>query len=304
MYLFGSKDLKELQLVADIIREDIIISLLKARSGHPAGALGMAEILAALYFKILNHHPQNPNWPGRDRLVLSNGHICPALYSALANAGYFPKKELLTLRKLGSRLQGHPHRPSLPGLETTSGPLGSGLSQSAGMALGLKMDNKSNLVFCLCSDGEQQEGNHWEAVMFAAKYQLNNLIAITDRNYIQIDGFTEEVMPLDPLVKKYRSFNWNVAVVEGNNLKKVLKVLKKARKNKNRPLMIIANTIPGKGVSFMENRPEWHGRPPNDEEAERAISEIQSHESKLGKDWYQRRLDYSPLEKKMISLKR
>ncbi|MEK6969767.1 MAG: transketolase [Nanoarchaeota archaeon] len=274
---------KSLQLMANVLRQDIVVSLAEAKSGHPAGSLGMADIFAALYFNILKHNPKKPNWEGRDYVVLSNGHICPVLYAALANAGYFPKKELMTLRKLGTRLQGHPHRQSLPGLETTSGPLGSGLSQAAGMALALKGDKKNNLVFCLTSDGEHDEGNIWEAVMFAAKYKLNNLVAILDRNYIQISGNTETVMPLDPLDKKYQAFNWNVKVIDGHNLPKILSTLKEARTNQKKPLMIIANTIPGKGVSFMENNCSWHGQAPTKEQAEAALTELRKEKLKLEK---------------------
>ncbi len=264
----------DLRLMANTIRKDIIISLAEAKSGHSAGPLGMTDIFTALYFNALEHDPKRPKWDGRDRVVLSNGHICPVLYAAMANAGYFPKKELMTLRKLGTRLQGHPHRTALPGLETTSGPLGSGLSQAAGMAYTLKMDRKSNLVWCLCSDGEHEEGNWWEAVLFAAKHKLNNLVAILDRNYIQIDGNTEEVMPLDSLVKKYKAFNWNVVEIKGHNMRKIVSTLKKARRNRKKPLMIIAKTTPGKGVSFMENDYTWHGKPPTSEQAEIALAEL------------------------------
>ena len=290
--------IKDLQIMADIVREDIITSLVAAGSGHSAGPLGMADIFTALYFNALKHNPKKPQWEGRDRLILSNGHICPVLYSAMANAGYFPKKELLTLRKLGTRLQGHPHREALPGLETTSGPLGSGLSQAAGMACGFKLDKKNNLVFCLCSDGEQDEGNHWEAVMFAAKYKLNNIIAITDRNYIQIDGNTEEVMPLDPLDKKYKAFNWNVLVINGNDMPEILKVFEQARKNKGKPLMIIANTVPGKGVKFMEKDYLWHGKPPKPEEALVALKLIHTKESEERGDWYKKHQGLNPLHNK------
>ncbi|MBU1644221.1 MAG: transketolase [Nanoarchaeota archaeon] len=288
--------IKDLQMMADVIREDILISLAEAKSGHSAGSLGMADIFTALYFNILRHNPKKPNWDGRDRLVLSNGHICPALYAALANSGYFSKKELFTLRKLGTRLQGHPHRESLPGLETTSGPLGSGLSQAAGMAYGLRLDKKPNKVFCLCSDGEHDEGNTWEAVLFAAKHKLDNLIAILDRNYIQIDGNTEDVMPLDPLDKKYLAFNWNVKVIDGNDMEQILKALNSAKKNKGKPLMIIANTIPGKGVDFMENDCHWHGKPPKLEEAELALEEIHAHEAEIRGDWYKRHLKLRALD--------
>ncbi len=290
-------NIKDLELTADLIREDIITSLAAAKSGHSAGSLGMADIFTALYFEILKHKPKNPSWAGRDRLVLSNGHICPVLYATMARAGYFPRKELLTLRKLGSRLQGHPHREALPGLETTSGPLGSGLSQAAGMAYGLRLDKKKNTVFCLMSDGEHDEGNTWEAVLFAAKYKLNKLIAILDRNYIQIDGNTEEVMPLDPLDKKYRAFGWNVKSIDGNNMPEIVKVLHAARHNKDRPLMIIAHTTPGKGVRYMEHDYRWHGvppgsimterTPPKEEQVRVALAELHSKESAERRDWYQ-----------------
>jgi transketolase len=273
--------IKDLKLMANTIRQDIIISLLNAKSGHSAGPLGMADIFTTLYFNVLKHNPKKPDWKDRDRLVLSNGHICPVMYAAMSNAGYFPKKELLTLRKLGSRLQGHPHRESLPGLETTSGPLGSGLSQAAGMAYALKLDKKPNAVWCLCSDGEHEEGNWWEAVLFAAKNKLNNLVAILDRNYIQIDGDTEKVMPLDPLDKKYKSFNWNVVKIKGNDMNQILTALKEAKKNKNKPLMIIADTIPGKGISFMENDYTWHGKPPKQPEADKALVELKNERNRI-----------------------
>lgn len=291
--------------MADVIREDLITALTAAKSGHSGGPLGMADIFTALYFNILKHNPKNPNWEGRDRLVLSNGHICPVLYSTLANAGYFPKKELLTLRKLGTRLQGHPHRESLPGLETTSGPLGSGLSQAIGMAYGLRLDKKKNTVWCLCSDGEQNEGNHWEAVLFAAKNRLDNLIAITDRNYIQIDGNTEDVMPLDPLDNKYKAFNWQVKVINGNDMEEVIHTLKMARRNKGKPLMIIANTIPGKGVPYMENDYRWHGSPPGsvitertpakEKQTEIALDELHRKEAEERGGWYLKHKKLKPI---------
>jgi len=273
--------LKDLKLMANTIRQDIITSLAEAKSGHSAGPLGMVEVFTALYFNVLKHNSKKPEWDQRDRVVLSNGHICPVLYVALANAGYFPKKELMTLRKLGTRLQGHPHREALPGLETTSGPLGSGLSQAAGMAYALKLDGKKNKVFCLTSDGEHDEGNLWEAVLFAAKHKLDNLVVVMDRNYIQIDGSTEDIMPLDPLDKKYLAFNWNVITINGNNLKQVIKTLQESRKNQKKPLMIIANTIPGKGVSFMENDYTWHGKPPKPEEAVKALKELENEKKRI-----------------------
>lgn len=287
--------IKDLQMMADVIREDVIVSLVEAKSGHSAGPMGMAEIFSALYFNVMKHNPKKPKWDGRDYFVLSNGHICPLMYASMANAGYFPKKELLTLRKLGTRLQGHPHREALPGLETTSGPLGSGLSQACGMALGLKLDKKKNLVFVSLGDGEQNEGNHWEAMMFAAKNKLDNVIGITDRNYIQIDGNTEDIMPLDSLAEKYRAFNWNVVEIDGNDMKQVLKALTKARSNKGKPLMIIANTIPGKGIDYMENKHEWHGKPPKPEEGDMALDEIHAHEVEIRGDWIKKHQKFKPL---------
>ena len=275
------EDLRKLKLVANKIRQDVIKSLAEAGSGHSAGPLGMADVFAALYFNVLKHDPKNPNWGKRDYFVLSNGHICPVLYATLANAGYFQEAELMTFRKLGTRLQGHPHRIALPGLETTSGPLGSGLSQAAGMAYGLRMDRRPNRVFCLTSDGEHNEGNTWEAVMFAAKNKLGNLTAIMDRNYIQIDGNTEDVMPLDPVKEKYLAFNWNVIEIDGNNIEEILPALSHAKKLRGKPTMVIARNVPGKGVSFMENNYEWHGKPPTPEQAEIALAELEYWRKKI-----------------------
>jgi len=270
--------LKFLEEMANKIRQDIISSLVEARSGHSAGPLGMADIFTALYFHILNHDPKNPTWPDRDRVVLSNGHICPVFYATLANAGYFPVEELMTLRKINSRLQGHPHRNSLPGLETTSGPLGSGISQAIGMALAARLDKKKNRVYCLTSDGEHQEGNTWEAIMFAGKQKskLNNLTVIMDRNNIQIDGFTEEIMPLEPLRQKYEAFGWHVIDVGGHDIHEFVSAVNEAKAIYEKPTVIIAHTIPGKGVSFMENDYIWHGKPPNPEEAKRALEELRT----------------------------
>ncbi len=263
------------------IRELIIESLLEAGSGHSAGPLGMADIFTAFYFHILLHDPKNPDWADRDRLVLSNGHICPVRYATMALAGYFPIEELKTLRKINSRLQGHPHRTSLPGLETTSGPLGEGISQAIGMALAAKLDGKNHRVYCVTSDGEHQEGNTWEAAMFAAKNRLDNLTVVIDRNNIQIDGFTEDVMPLDPLAKKYESFGWQVFEVDGNNIRTFVDIVREAIAIHEKPTVIIAHTIPGKGVDFMENKFEWHGKPPNADEAKKAISELRTLQGKI-----------------------
>lgn len=275
------KKLRDLKRKANKVRQMIIEMLAEAKSGHSGGPLGMADIFTAFYFHILNHDPKNPGLPDRDRLVLSNGHICPVQYAAMALSGYFAIDELKTLRKINSRLQGHPHRTSLPGIETTSGPLGEGLSQAIGIALARNLNKKSYYVYCLTSDGEHEEGNIWEAVMFAAKNKLNNLIQVIDRNYIQIDGTTENIMPLDPLKEKYESFNWNAIEIDGNDIKSFIEAIEKAKLETNRPTIIIAKTVPGKGVSFMENDYRWHGKPPNKEEAERALAELKIIEDKL-----------------------
>ena len=270
-----------LEEMANTLREDVIEMLLEAGSGHSAGPLGMADIFSALYFHVLNHDPKNPDWADRDRFILSNGHICPIRYAAMARAGYFPIEELLTLRKINSRLQGHPHRKVLPGVETTSGPLGSGLSQSIGVALTGKLDNKNYRVFCAMSDGELQEGNTWEAFMFAGKNKLNNLVAIIDRNNIQIDGNTEDVMSLEPLKEKFESFKWHVIEIDGHNIEQFIDATNEAKAIHEKPTVIIAHTIPGKGVSFMENNYTWHGKPPTKEEAVKALIELRTLGGKI-----------------------
>ncbi|OGY38984.1 MAG: transketolase [Candidatus Brennerbacteria bacterium RIFOXYB1_FULL_41_13] len=282
--MIDSQELKKLQQLAIDVRADIIKMLVDVGSGHSAGALGLVEVLLALYFKVLKHDPKNPQWSDRDRFVVSNGHTCPGLYAVMARAGYFSREELFTLRNFGSRLQGHPHRESLPGLETTSGPLGSGLAQACGMALASKLDNKKYDVFCLMSDGEFDEGNTWEALMFAAKYKLNNLTAIIDRNNIQIDGFTENVMPLEPLKEKLEAFNWHVLEVDGHNIEAIVDACNEARSIFEKPVMIIAHTIPGKGVDFMEFDYKWHGLPPNTGEAIEALKELRTLKGKLEED--------------------
>lgn len=274
-------DLKSLDLQANEIRQDIIKMLVEAKSGHSGGPLGLADIFTALYFHVLKVDPKKPDWGERDRLVLSCGHTCPVLYAAMARRGFFPVEELKTLRKLGSRLQGHPHRQVLPGLETTSGPLGSGLSQAAGMALVGLMDKHPWRVYCVTSDGEHQEGNTWEAVMFAAGAKLGNLTAIMDRNNMQIDGHTEDVLPLDPVAEKYRAFNWNVIEVNGHDIQEIISACEMAKTIYDKPTMIIANTIPGKGVSYMENRYEWHGAPPDGMDIEGAPTKGEQAEEAL-----------------------
>ncbi|MGH7714366.1 MAG: transketolase [Vulcanimicrobiaceae bacterium] len=266
---------------ANAIRSDIIEMLVEAGSGHSAGPLGMADIFAALYFYILRHDPSNPMWEDRDRLILSNGHICPVRYAAMAQAGYFPHSELHTLRKFGSRLQGHPERTRLPALETTSGPLGAGLAQASGLGYAAKMDRKSWRVYCVVSDAEQECGLHWEAVFFAAKFSIDNLICIVDRNGIQIDGLTEHVMPLEPLHAKYRAFNWNVIECDGNDVTDFLGAVERAKDSDGKPCVIIAKTVPGKGVDFMENDYHWHGKPPSPEEARMALRELRTLRDKI-----------------------
>ena len=276
------KKLKFLEEMANVIRQDIIAMLVEAKSGHSAGPLGMADIFTALYFHVLHHDPKRPDWPERDRLVLSNGHICPVRYVAMAHAGYFPVEELKTLRKLNSRLQGHPHRTALPGVETTSGPLGSGLSQAIGMALAARLDKKKHRIYCALSDGEHDAGNTWEAAMFAGKERLANLTAIIDRNNIQIDGYTENVMPLESLREKYEAFRWHVIEIDGHNIEAFVDATNEAKAIYEKPTVIIAHTIPGKGVSFMECEPSWHGKPPKaGTEANDALKELRTLGGKI-----------------------
>ncbi len=275
-------DITELELKADEIRQDIITMLLEAGSGHSAGPLGLADIFTALYFNIMKHNPENPEWSERDILVMSNGHCAPVRYAAMAHAGYFDREELKTLRKLGSRLQGHPERTKLPGVETTSGPLGSGLSQAAGMALAMRMDKEQHRwVYVVVGDGELNEGNNWEAIMTISKYKLSNLIAIVDRNNIQIDGPTEVVMPLENLRDKWESFGWHVIEIDGNNIESVIDACSMARAIVEKPVVIIAHTVPGKGVDFMEYDFHWHGVPPNAEQAKEALSQLRTLQGKI-----------------------
>lgn len=274
--------LQKLETIANNIREDIISMLEHAGSGHSAGPLGLADIFTALYFDVLKHDPKNPDWDERDVLLLSNGHCVPVRYAAMAEAGYFPVKELLTLRQFGSRLQGHPERLRLPGLESTSGPLGSGLSQACGIALGLRMNNQNHRwVYVVMGDGEQNEGNVWEAAMLAGKYKLNNIIAITDRNNIQIDGPTESVMPLEDFKAKWEAFGWHVLEIDGNDIEAIIDACAMAKAIVEKPIMIIAYTVPGKGVDFMEYDFHWHGAPPNHEQAVMALHELRTLGGKI-----------------------
>jgi transketolase len=278
------KKIQELELTANSIRESIILMLLAAGSGHTAGPLGMADIFTVLYFHTLKHKPHDPLWDDRDRLVLSNGHICPVLYATMAHAGYFPLKELETLRRFGSRLQGHPHREFMPWLENSSGPLGSGLSQALGMALADRIDqglHTNKTIYALLSDGEHDEGNTWEAILLAGKEKTGNLIAIVDRNFIQIDGSTEDVLPLGDLGEKYASCGWHAQEIDGHNIKEIEHALRNAKETRNMPSVIIARTIPGKGVHAFEGDYTWHGKTPNKEEADRALAELRTLGGKI-----------------------
>lgn len=273
----SEEKIKELEKRANEIRQSIITMLVAAGSGHTAGALGMADIFTAMYFHVLNHNPKDSAWEKRDRLILSNGHICPVRYAAMAHAGYFPLEELATLRKLGSRLQGHPERERLPGVETTSGPLGSGLGQAVGMALTARMDGALWRTYCCMSDGELDEGATWESVMLAGKHKLRNLTVVIDRNNIQIDGTTEEVMPLEPLRAKWEAFNWHVLEVDGHNIEAFVDAIEQAKAIYEKPTVIIAHTIPGKGIQEIESDYQWHGKAPTPEEAKKFVLELQSH---------------------------
>lgn len=278
------KKIIELEEKANDIRKSIIEMLVEAGSGHTAGALGMADIFAALYFYILHHDPKRPDWTERDRVILSNGHICPVLYATLAHAGYFPIEELKTLRKFGSRLQGHPHREWLPILETSSGPLGEGLSQSVGMALADRMDrgrSSGRTFFALLGDGEMDEGSNYEAMMLAGKERLHNIVAIVDRNNIQLDGFTEDIMPLESMYEKWQSFNWHVQEIDGHSFDQIIGAVAEAKTIFDRPSVIIAHTIPGKGVADFERKWQWHGKPPNKEEAEKALAGLRTLGNKI-----------------------
>lgn len=293
MSQLSDEKIKWLTEKANDIRTSIIEMLIEAGSGHSAGPLGMADIFTALYFHILRHDPTNPYLSDRDLLILSNGHIAPVLYATMAHAGYFKTEELKTLRKFGARLQGHPHREYLPFLETSSGPLGSGLSQAVGMAIADRIDNSRyspKQIYCLMSDGELNEGNIWEAAMLATKEKLQNLTAIIDRNNIQIEGYTEDVMPLEPLRAKWESFNWHTQTIDGHNFEQIIGAIGQAQAVFDRPSVIIANTIPGKGVSFMERRFEWHGNPPGkgpddvipkNEQGSEALKELRTLQGKI-----------------------
>lgn len=273
--------LKQLGQIANSLRKDTIKMLLEAGSGHSAGPLDLAEVFTAMYFHILKHDPKKSNWAARDRLFLSCGHVAPIRYAAMIKAGYLPKSALKTLRKLGTKLQGHPSYHDWPALEHSSGPLGQGISVAVGAALADLMDNKRRWNYCVISDGEQQEGQVWEAAMLAGKYQLNNLICLMDRNNIQIDGHTEDVVPLEPLRAKWEAFNWHVVDIDGHNIEQIIDAVNYGKAIYEKPTMIICHTIPGKGVDFMEYDPAWHGIPPKEEEAKKALKQLRSLDGRI-----------------------
>ena len=279
----GNITTKQLEQKANQVRRNIISMLEAAGSGHSAGPLGLADIITALYFNIMNIRPEEPEWDERDFFFLSNGHVVPVQYAVMAERGYFPVEELKTLRQFGSRLQGHPERLALPGLENTSGPLGSGLSQAAGVAYVLQyIDSQpQRQVYVMTGDGELNEGNIWEAAMFAGKYKLGQLTVFVDRNNIQIDGTTEDVMPLEDLAGKWRSFGWHVQEIDGHNMESIITAAEMARAISNRPSVMIAHTIPGKGVDFMEYDYKWHGMPPNPEQAKEALEKLRTLDGKI-----------------------
>ena len=271
-----SNEISALRRQANEIRKDIIRMLAEAGSGHPGGSLSSADILTALYFKVMRHQSKNPRWPDRDRLVLSKGHGAPALYAALAGAGYFPKEQLLTLRKLGSPLQGHPDKRRLPGLEASTGSLGQGLSIGIGIALARRLDQKDYYTYVILSDGETNEGQTWEAASFAAHNKVDYLIAILDYNKFQLDGAVRDILHMEPMVDKWKAFGWEVFEIDGHSMDEILSTIEKAKKVRLKPAIIIAHTVKGKGVSFMENNNHFHGVAPTKEEAERALKELEA----------------------------
>jgi transketolase len=277
----SDEQLTKLDLTANEIRQSIIDMLEDAGSGHTAGSLGMTDIFTAFYFHILNHDPKKPDWEDRDRIMLSNGHIAPVQYATMAHAGYFPLEELKTLRQFKSRLQGHPERTHLPGLETTSGPLGEGIGQAAGMALAARMDGKKHFVYVLTGDGELNEGNIWESAMFAGANKLGNLIAVVDRNNIQINGMTEKVMPLEPLADKWTAFGWHVLEVNGHNIAEFINAVEEAKAVVEKPTVIIARTSPGKGIKEIEYDYHWHGKAPSAEEEKKWLKELRTMQGKI-----------------------
>jgi len=270
-------NLDKLEELANDVRVDVVSMIAEAGSGHPGGSLGTADILIALYFNVLKHNPKKPKWNDRDYFILSNGHLAPVLFAVLARSGYFPKKDLSTLRKLGSKLQGHPN-DHCPGIEVPTGSLGQGVSNVVGLAHGLKIQEKENYVYCMVGDGEIEEGLAWEAFMYGAHYNLDNLTVICDRNFLQIDGDTEKVMALEPLADKMKAFGWHVIEIDGNNIHEVVEALERSKKVHGKPTFILANTVMGKGVCDWENDASWHGKAPSPEEAKKALKELMKRE--------------------------
>jgi transketolase len=283
MHSLTDVEVKALSLRAEDIRESIVKMLVEAGSGHTAGPLGMTDVFTALYFRILNHNPRHPDWAQRDRVILSNGHIVPVLYATMAHAGYFSVSELKTLRRFGSRLQGHPHRESLPGLETTSGPLGCGLSQAIGMALMDRLEGHKpdRFFYCLMGDGEINEGQVWESFLLLNKYRLTKVIPIIDRNTIQIDGYTEDILPLESLKDKFEAFNFHVIEIDGHDFRDIMRGIGAAKSSLDKPTVIIAHTIPGKGVTAFEGDYKWHGKTPSLEEGRKALRELRTMKGKI-----------------------
>jgi transketolase len=269
-----SLDLARLRKISSEIREDILMMLSEAGSGHPGGSLSAVEVVVSLFFVKMRHDPSDPLWPDRDRFLLSKGHAAPLLYAVLSKCGYFPHEELKTLRKIGSRLQGHPDPTKLPGVEIPGGPEGIGLSEGIGMALSSRLDKRSSRIYVMMGDGEMDEGEVWEAAMCASKFRLENLTAIIDRNGVQQDGITEQIMPIEPLAAKWRAFNWNVLEVDGYDFSSILAALEKAEKARNRPTVIVAHTTKGKGVDFMEWQSEYHGKVPEKAVVQKALEQI------------------------------
>ncbi|MGQ9501383.1 MAG: transketolase [Anaerolineae bacterium] len=270
----SQETIEQLERQAQIIRRHIIHMIYTAQSGHPGGSLSATDIVTALYFHFIRVDPGNPQWPQRDRFILSKGHACPVWYAALAERGFFPIEELTTLRQIDGRLQGHPDMEKTPGVDISTGSLGHGLSAGIGMALGLKMDGYDARVYVVLGDGELNEGEIWEAAMAAAKFQLDNLIAFVDYNNLQLDGWCSDVMPIEPLCDKWRAFNWETFDIDGHSMQQIVDTIEAAQQVRGRPSVIIAHTIKGKGVSFMENQCDWHGRAPNEEEYKRAMEEL------------------------------
>ncbi|MCI0622649.1 MAG: transketolase [Acidobacteria bacterium] len=272
--MLDEKTIQFLKNKAFEVRREILEMVYRANSGHVGGSLGAADLVVTLYYHSMRHDPKNPKWPERDRFILSKGHCTPVIYAVLADCGYFPKEDLNHFRRPGSHLQGHPYEPKTPGIDASTGTLGLGLSTACGMALAAKVKGQRHYYYVLCGDGELQEGQIWEAAMFGNKYRLDNVIAFVDRNYLQTDGNTEDVMPLDPLVAKWQAFGWHSCEINGHSFEEIAQAVAEAKGRQGKPTMIVARTVKGKGVPFMENDAVWHGTPPNNEQFELAMKEL------------------------------